>query len=500
MKRIVLWMMPLILLSVSCDSLQFEKKKDKIWQDPPKKTSPNTVPWKGQAVGADTFIKIAKKADLAVVNIGTTKIVERSRAKSFHYGPKDSSPFEDFFGDEFFKRFFGDTKDIPEKKQHSLGSGFVISEDGYIVTNNHVIDKADEITVTIGKDQEYKAKVVGADPKTDVALLKIKPKTKLTTLVLGNSDELQVGEIVVAIGNPFGFSHTVTQGIVSAKQRAIDLPVWAEFIQTDASINPGNSGGPLLNLRAEVIGINTAIAAMAQGIGFAIPINLAKNIFMQLKEKGSVTRGWLGVYIQNLDEELAKSMGLEDRKGALVSSVQQGSPAHEAGIKQGDVIIKFGDRKVDDFNDLPRYVAQTPVGKEVDVVVNRRGEEKTIQVKIGELKGAIEEGRNEEEEGVKQPSKVDLLGLYVSTLTKARARDLDLPPGTQGVVIDGVTADSPAMEKGIRRGDVIIEVNRKSISGLKAYNKALKSLKKGGTALLLIMRPGGRTLFVAITL
>jgi serine protease Do len=331
----------ILLFLIGCDQLpdlpetwkksgEVSSPSTDLWKESDKKAEvTTTIPWKGNAVAADTFIKISKKADLGVVNIGTTTTIQRKSPFDFGGPQGGGSPFEDFFGDDLFKYFFGgpggpEGRTQPKEfKQASLGSGFIIHESGLIVTNNHVVDMADVITVTIGSDREYKAKIIGADPKTDVALIKIEATEKLEPLVLGDSDDLQVGEIVVAIGNPFGLSHTVTQGIVSAKERSIGFGPYDNFIQTDASINPGNSGGPLLNLNAEVVGINAAMQAQGQGIGFAIPINLAKNIITQLKENGSVTRGWLGVWIQKVDPELAKSFGLKDAQGALVSKVQK---------------------------------------------------------------------------------------------------------------------------------------------------------------------------------
>jgi serine protease Do len=361
------------------------------------------------------------------------------------------------------------------------------------------VEKADEIKVTVGKDNEYIAKLVGSDPKTDVALLKVNAKEKLQTLSLGDSDQLQVGEIVVAIGNPFGLSHTVTQGIVSAKERAIGFGQYDNFIQTDASINPGNSGGPLLNLKGEVVGINAAIVASGQGIGFAIPINLAKNILMQIKDKGKVTRGWLGVYIQPVDKDLAKSLGLKERKGALVAKVQAGSPAEKVGIQRGDVIVRFGDREIGDFNELPLFVAQTPTGSKVKIELLRDGKTVTAEPMILELKAETEEAQGTEPEE-EQPPKEDRLGLSVTNITPQVARQLQLEPGDKGVVVAGVVPSGAAAEKGIQRGDLIVEVNRHRVTNVDEYRKYTKSLKKGDTVLLLVKRGEGTTLFVAFTL
>jgi serine protease Do len=491
-RRKTSYFLILALLPLASCQKQNEEKAAK------RESTAMTVPWKDQAIGADTFIKISKLADPAVVNIGTTKVIKQKRnPRGFMFGPEGGSPFDDFFGgDDLFRRFFGEQPDQPDFKQQSLGSGFILSEDGFIATNNHVVEKADEITVTIGKDHEYKAKLVGADPKTDVALLKITPKEKLSPLVLGDSDDLQVGEIVVAIGNPFGLSHTVTQGIVSAKERAIGFGSYDNFIQTDASINPGNSGGPLLNLKAEVIGINAAIVASGQGIGFAIPINLAKNILAQLREKGAVTRGWLGVYIQKVDPDLAKTLDMKERKGALVSNVQPGSPAEKVGIQRGDVIVKFNGKEIRDFNDLPRLVAETAVGTKVKVELVRNGKSLTFEPTILELKGDGEEG-SEEETVEPKTSQSDSLGLTVSNLTTDIRRQLQLDPASNGVVVQKVTPMSGAGEKGVQRGDLIVEVNRHKVANVDDYRKYTKSLKKGDTVLLLVKRGEGTTLFIA---
>ncbi len=513
MKRL-LWTTLTLAFAVAIGCQYLEKKKAET-EDLFSKTPQNitsTVPWAGQAIAADTFIKISKRADPAVVNIGTTKIIKGRGPHQFFFGgpegqgPNGGSPFDDFFGDDLFRRFFGgpgqQEQRQPDMKQQSLGSGFVVNTDGFILTNNHVVEKADEITVTIGRDHEYKAKVIGTDPKTDLALIKVEPKEKLETLALGDSDKLEVGEIVVAIGNPFGLSHTVTQGIVSAKERTIGAGPYDNFIQTDASINPGNSGGPLLNLRAEVVGINTAIVASGQGIGFAIPINVAKLVADQLKTKGKVTRGWLGVLIQKVDPDLAKSLNLKDKRGALVSSVQEGSPAAKAGMKQGDVIVKFGDKEIIDFNELPRTVAMTNVGDKVRVEWIRDGKHMSAEVIIGELKATAESEETSSEEGEEEgaPSREDQLGLVVQNLTTQMAQKLKLPVGSTGVVVENVAQDKPAFEKGIRPGDVIVEVNRRKISGVSDYQKSLKSLQKGSSVLLLVRRGTEGTLFIAFTL
>ena len=485
--------------SKSKQEQQKEGQTEKPWVE--EKSKPLTVPWKGQAIGASTFIEIARKADPGVVNIGTTQVIKRRRPRLFERpdGGGDS-PFDDFFGGDLFRHFFGEGEEQPEIKRPSLGSGFILNEEGYIVTNNHVVEKASEITVTIGLDKEYEAKLVGADPKTDVALIKIDAKEKLQPLVLGDSDALQVGEIVVAIGNPFGLSHTVTQGIVSAKERTIGFGPYDNFIQTDASINPGNSGGPLLNLEAKVIGINTAIVASGQGIGFAIPINLAKNIITQLKDNGSVTRGWLGVYIQKVDPDLAKSLGLKEKRGALVSSVQKGSPADDAGIQSRDVILEVEGKAIKDYSELPRLVASMKVGQKITIKIKRDGKDMTVTPVIGKLKADEAETKAQAQEEKQSSNKPDKLGFMVETLSKSEAerRELDYAE-KRGVIVTKVDPSSKAAEK-ISRGDIILEVNKTRVRNLSEYSKVLESIQKNDSVLLLVERPNAGSLYIAFTL
>ncbi|MEZ4704480.1 MAG: Do family serine endopeptidase [Bdellovibrionota bacterium] len=483
------------------------KSSSSVWDKKPEKKDGNSlVPWKGGAIAADTFIKISQKADAGVVNIGTTKIIKQ-RQSPFGFGP---SPFEDFFGDDVFKHFFGNPRQQQqpkEFKQQSLGSGFIISEDGLIVTNNHVIDQADEIKVTIGKDHEYVAKVIGADPKTDVALIKIDPKgEKLQALALGDSSDLQVGEIVVAIGNPFGLSHTVTQGIVSAKERAIGFGLYDNFIQTDASINPGNSGGPLLNLNAEVVGINTAIHASGQGIGFAIPINLARDILRQLENNGEVIRGWMGVEMQNMDEDLAKALGLEKPTGALIARVLPDSPAEKAKIMRGDVVLEVDGKTVDKTTDLPKIVAEIPVNKVVDVVVLRNGNKKTLSIKIGKRDDdQLEKDLSQEPKGsAKGPDK---LGLQVGPITAGDRANMELDESISGVVVEDVDPNGPLASKQIQPGFIILEAKfgnkepkQTKIKSVEDYQARVNALTKGSHPIILLLQTApGQTLFVAFT-
>jgi serine protease Do len=329
-----------------------------------------------------SFADLAEMVRPAVVNISavTTVVVPGHPFREF-FGRDRGGPFE-----EFFRRFFGDMPDR-ELRQRSLGSGFIIDRNGHIITNNHVVERADEIIVKFADGREFKANVIGRDPKTDVALIKISSLFRsLPTLSVGDSDAMRVGDWVLAVGNPFGLEHTVTKGIISATGRVIGAGPYDNFLQTDAPINPGNSGGPLINLKGEVIGINSAIVAAGQGIGFAIPINLARSIITQLKEKGKVVRGWIGVSIQTVTPEIVEFFELKEAKGILIGDVVRGGPADKAGIKRGDVIVSFDGKKIKNISDLPRVVADTPVGKDVDVIIVRGGNEIRKKVRVEELK------------------------------------------------------------------------------------------------------------------
>ncbi|KPJ86847.1 MAG: hypothetical protein AMS17_10790 [Spirochaetes bacterium DG_61] len=443
------------------------------------------------------FVKLAEQLMPVTVNISTSKTIKgRERPFTFPFGEND--PFKDFFGDEFYKRFFGGQVPSRDYKMRSLGSGFIIDKEGYIITNNHVIEGADEIKVRLSEKtsdkEEYDAKIIGRDPKTDVALIKIAPHKGLPVATLGDSDKLRVGEWVMAIGNPFGLDQTVTVGIVSAKWRKIGMGPYENFIQTDAAINQGNSGGPLFDTRGEVVGVNSAIFSPSGGnigIGFAIPINLAKNVIEQLKEKGRVVRGWLGVVVQMVTPELAESFGLTQGKGALVADVEGGGPADKGGIRRGDVITTFDRREIKEMNDLPLMVAQTPVGKEVEVTIVRDGKKMNKEVTIGELKEEKTYAAAEGETGKD-------VGMEVSELTSELARRYGVVD-TKGVLVTGVEDGSSADAAGIKEGDVIVEVNREPVENLDAYNKAVKKALKEDKVHLLIKR-AGTSLFVVITL
>ncbi len=438
-----------------------------------------------------SFVELAKRVKPGVVNISTTKVIKGGGRVFRQFSPpsreRERDPFRDFFGEDFLERFFGGMAPR-DYIQRSLGSGFIIDKEGYIITNNHVIEGASEIRVRLSTEKDFEAEVVGRDPKTDLALIRIKSWRDLPGVILGDSDKLEIGEWVMAIGNPFGLAQTVTVGIVSAKGRVIGSGPYDDFIQTDASINPGNSGGPLFNMRGEVVGINTAIVATGQGIGFAIPINVAKEVVAQLKQKGKVTRGGIGVYVQKMTPDLAKSFGLTESKGALVADVLPGGAAEAAGIKRGDIIVMFNGKGIDEMNELPRIVASTPVGKEVEVRVLRDGKPLTLRLKVGELK---------EEAEAAGPEKARFeLGMKVQEITPEIARQLQLPePG--GVVVSQVEPASAADEAGVKRGDVIREINGEPIRKLGDYQAALAKAKKG-EIIRILMKRGERNLYLTM--
>jgi serine protease Do len=437
----------------------------------------------GGSITLDTFKEIARRQTTGVVNINTKKVVRRSRG--------GGDQLQDLFGDDLMERFFGPQGGGgPEAQtQRSLGSGFIIDTSGVVLTNRHVIDGADEITVSVGR-HEYTAKLIGKDARTDVAVLKIEPKETLTVLSLGNSDQTEVGEWVMAVGNPFGLGgNSVTVGVVSYKGRAIPLgPVGTsvDMIQTDAAINPGNSGGPLLNTRGEVIGINTLIITrgvpQSAGVGFAVPINVAKEILPQLREHGKVVRGWLGVSIQAVTEDMARSLKLKEPKGAIVSDVTSDSPADKAGVKPGDVVVGVDGRGVEDNGDLSRYIASRPPNTTVNLRVLREGgPEQTITVKLGTFR---EEGAGEEGESGKHGQ----LGMTLRNLTPDVADRLELPRTTKGVVVTAVEAGDAAEEAGLSRGDVIVSVNGAPTGSVAEFEREIDRARPDGVARLRVRR------------
>ena len=440
---------------------------------------------KTQYVGfPQSFADLAAKVRPAVVNISTTSTVTLP-----------GTPFHQFFGrdqggalDNFFKNFFGQTPDR-QMKQQSLGSGFIINKDGDILTNNHVVDNSEEIKVKLSDGREFKAKVIGRDTKTDLALIKISSTFEnLPVLALGDSEQMRVGDWVMAVGNPFGLEHTVTQGIISATGRVIGSGPYDDFLQTDAPINPGNSGGPLVNLKGEVIGINTAITATGQGIGFSIPSALAKSIATQLKEKGKVVRGWIGVSIQSVTPELAQTFGLNEAKGALVAEVYKGGPAEKGGLKAGDVIVTFDGKNVKSSNDLPRLVAETEVGMAVDVVVVREKKEVHLSIKVEEL--------TEAKIAAQSGAPVQSLGMKVENLTPQLRQQFGSGEKS-GVIVVSVDQGSLADEAGIRKGDVIKQVNRKTVRNLLDFNEAM-SQRSSDQLLLLLLKRGKQAFYVTL--
>lgn len=446
---------------------------------------------------SDALSEVAAVATPSVVNISTTRVIKA----------REESPF-DFFDDPFFRRFFGDQVPHPnvprERKEQSLGSGVIVSDDGYIVTNNHVIEKAQEIKVLLSNRRDYTAKLIGADPKTDIAVIKIEAKG-LMALSWGDSNKLKVGELVFAIGNPFGLNQTVTMGVISAVGRAnVGIADYEDFIQTDAAINPGNSGGALLNTRGELVGINTAIVSRTggyQGIGFAVPSGMAKQVMESLIKFKKVVRGWLGVSIQEVTSDLAEEFGVKELKGALVSGVMKKSPAEKAGIRQGDVILKYNGKDVDDTGHLRNMVSQTPVGTKVRIKLLRQKNEFEVEAEIAELPKKLAERSTGEEQGDEQEDGGDgggaLSGLTARELTPELAARFGLGEKEAGVVVVRIDRGSRAYEAGIRQGDIILQVNQRDVTTLEEYKKAAAKVKANDRALMLIRRKG-EDLFVTI--
>jgi serine protease Do len=429
---------------------------------------------------------LVKRLTPSVVNISTTNTTKFGMTPhQSPFGERGDDPFE-----EFFNKFFGE---LPKRefKRTGLGSGFILSDDGYIITNNHVVEKADDIKVILQDGESYKANIIGKDPKTDLALLKIEPKHILNAVTLGRSNTLEIGDWVVAIGNPFGLGHTVTTGIVSAKGRSLGLGAYDDFIQTDAAINPGNSGGPLFNLNGEVVGVNTAIIAGGQGIGFAIPVDMARNVVEQLQDKGKVVRGWLGVLVQPITPEIAESLNLSQSEGALVSDVTPGGPADKAGIRRGDVIVAFDGNRIEEMPDLPKSVATNEPGTRSKLTFIRNGKEKSVNLTLGELPEEAAVSTNVRDNNVERN-----LGLIVQEINPQIQRRFRLEE-SKGVIITDVNPGSIGYEAGLMAGDIILEINKQYIENLDAYRKSVDSLKEGQTALLLVQRERN-TIYVAV--
>lgn len=454
----------------------------------------------------DSFAELAERLLPSVVNISTTQVQKKSE-KGGPQVPRfpEGSPFQDFFK-EFFDR---QQRDTPQRRATSLGSGFVISDNGYVVTNNHVIAEADEITVTLHDDTKLEAKLIGRDPKTDLALLKVEPKSPLVAVPFGDSGKTRVGDWVVAIGNPFGLGGTVTAGIVSARQRDINSGPYDDFIQTDASINRGNSGGPMFNLEGEVIGINTAIfspSGGSVGIGFAIPANLARPIIEQLQQYGKARRGWLGVRIQTVTDEIAQSLGLEKATGALVASLTKDGPAEKHKIKVGDVILKFDNKIVGEMRRLPRIVAETSIGKAVSVEVWRKGKRVRLPVTLGEFPeddaklAAATPGQKRKPAAV---VKVSELGMTLSTLTPELREQFKLEESMKGVVVTEIAPDGPAAEKRIPAGAIIRKIgpDQQVVRTPDEVRQKVEQARKAKlNTILVLIESGGAQRFVALNI
>jgi Do/DeqQ family serine protease len=431
----------------------------------------------------EAFVSVADRVTPAVVNVSTTP--KRGKA------PEDPGQFEERFrdfGPEFFERFF--RRRPPREDIRTSGSGVIVDPQGYILTNNHVIEHAAEIHVRLSDQRKFSATVVGRDPKTDLAVLKITAQQSLPVAPLGDSDQIRIGQWAIAIGNPFGLDRTVTVGIISATGRArVGVTTYENFIQTDASINPGNSGGPLLNLDGRVIGINTAIVAAGQGIGFSIPINMAKEVMKQLISRGRVVRGWLGIVIQDLTDELAAGFGVQPRSGVLVADVMRGSPAENAGLKPGDIIVEFAGEPIREVPDLQRKVAATSPDRSASLAVIRERQRARLDVKIGEMPG--------EETVVAAVPKDAGWGLTVVPATPELVERHQLTV-SDGLVVTEVTPGGAADRAGIRPGDAILEVNRERITDLESFRRALAKIGSGVPVPVYLQRDGGRHEYVVL--
>ena len=465
-----------------------------------------------QARGApDSFADLAERLLPAVVNISTSQTISADRSPDMPQFPP-GSPFEEFFKDYLERQNPGGRNgggEQPSQRATSLGSGFIIDADGYIVTNNHVIQDADEITVILSDDTALKAELVGRDTKVDIALLKVDAKRKLPYVDFGDSDKARVGDWVMAIGNPFGLGGTVTAGIVSAKTRDINAGPYDSYLQTDAPINRGNSGGPLFNMDGQVVGVNTAIyspSGGSVGIGFASPSNLLKPVLEDLRKYGKTRRGWLGVRIQTVTDEIAESLGLKKARGALVAGIETGSPAIGAGIQTGDVILEWDSREVKEMRRLPAMVAESKIGETVPVVIWRDGERKTVKVKVGELKDEEQQAKadapKKKETASVEATAVKSLGLSVTPVNEASRAKYNLPDTiTKGLIVTDVTAKGPAEEKGIRRGNVLLEMGGKELkSAGDMAEQVAKTKESGRKSVLLLVQVGNDMKYVPVNI
>jgi serine protease Do len=463
------------------------------------------------ARGPDGIADAAEQVIDAVVNVSTKQSVDLRSGAAPQLPP--GSPFEEFF-EEFFKNRRGqggqngqNSETPTPRRVNSLGSGFIIDAAGLVVTNNHVIADADEVNVILNDGTTLKAEVIGRDQKTDLALLKVAPTKPLKAVKFGDSDKLRLGEWVIAIGNPFSLGGTVTAGIVSARNRDIQSGPYDNYIQTDAAINRGNSGGPLFNLNGEVIGVNTAIISPSGGsigIGFAVPSKTVVPVIDQLREFKEVRRGWLGVRIQQVSDEIAESLSIKPARGALVAGIDDKGPAKPAGIEPGDVIVKFDGKDVKEMRDLPKIVADTPVGKDVEVVVIRKGKEEKKSVKLGRLEDEKQAALTTKKDAVPddKPAVKKALGLDLANLTDELRKKHNIKDKVKGVLITGVDANSPAAEKRLRPGMVIAEVQQQPVTNAAELQQRIEKLKKDGkkAAVLLIVSPDGDPSFVALSL
>ncbi len=439
------------------------------------------------------FEEASSQVSPAVVSIFAEQVVEVQNPFGM---PEDA--FKDFFGGDFFKQFFGTPQPQEQKRTvRSLGSGVIVSKDGYILTNNHVVAKAEKLSVVVGDKKRYSAKIIGTDPPTDVAVIKIEGKD-LPIASLGNSDNVKIGQWVIAVGNPFQLMHTVTAGIISAKGRSsVGLAEYEDFIQTDASINPGNSGGALADLDGDVIGINTAITSPSGGnigIGFAIPIDMARQVMSTLMKEGKISRGYLALYPQDIDQDLAKALKLKSTEGSLVADVTPGGPADKAGIKRGDVIVEFNGKKIQNSIQFRNMVAQVAPGKTVEVVLIRNGNEMKLDVRLGERPNTTQRETPTQKQPEGQTSQK--LGISIQTLTPDLAQQLGYKDA-KGVVVTDVVAGSSADDAGLQRGDLIQEVNRKAVQSAQDFENQVKNAKRGDVIALLVRR-GANTFFVAV--
>lgn len=450
-----------------------------------------------------SFADVVEKLSPAVVNISTTQKV-KGGVQMF------GLPLDQFEGDpqmdqfrQFFEQFgqMQGGKNAPEREVTSLGSGFIIDASGFVITNNHVVEQAEEITVILTDNSKHKAKIIGRDKKTDLALLKIEAKKPLPFVTLGDSDKMRVGDWVLAVGNPYGLGGSVTQGIISARQRSINAGPFDDFLQTDAPINRGNSGGPLFNMAGEVVGINTAIFSPTGGnvgIGFSIPANIAKPVIEQLKQFGRTHRAWLGVKIQEVSDEIAESVGLPAPKGAMVADVTKGSPSASAGVQQGDIIVKFDGKDIAEMRFLPRMVAETPIGKKVDIVVWRKGKEVSLTTTLTEMPDDEDDAPKPKQDSKKQGGET-VLGLKITPLTPALRDRYKLDAKLEGLLVTGITENSEAAKRGLSEGDVITQAGNEVVKSVEELKKQLNLAQKAGRKFLLLkVVQGGETAFVTV--